>query len=261
MFRKSKRERRERSMKQEGKFVLFTRPEFEAWLNKTKFSRIIKLVQDHHTYVPGYAQFKGDNHFVMLNGMEESHIQRGFDQIAQNLTTFPDGTIAICRNFDIAPAGIKGANMYGLCIENVGNFDKGGDVISEEQKKTIIFLNAVLCKRFNLKPSINTVVYHHWYDLNTGARTNGTGTTKSCPGTNFFGGNTVETAQKYFIPLISEVLKLDNELTLEQAIKILQGKGIIKSPAYWLQNAVEGKACKGDYVQKLIIKFAEAMSK
>jgi hypothetical protein len=81
--------------------------------------------------------------------------------------------------------------------------------MSPEHRDTIVFVNAALCKRFNLNPDPNSIVYHHWYDLKTGKRTNGSGITKTCPGTNFFTGNTVEAAKQAFIPLVVEKL---NEL-------------------------------------------------
>jgi hypothetical protein len=189
-----------------GKFTLFTFGEFYNWLAGKNFIRVIKLVQNHHTYIPGYKHFKGNNHFQMLNGMEQSHLERGFNEIAQNITTFPDGTIAICRSIDKIPAGIKGANQNGICIEHIGSFDANNDNMTEEHRDTIIRLNAALCKKFSLVPSTDTVVYHHWYDLNTGERKNGAGSTKTCPGTAFFGGNTVEAAQANFIPLVSNAL-------------------------------------------------------
>jgi hypothetical protein len=194
-------------MEKQGRFLLMDIAEFETWLNQNHFSRVIKLVQNHHTYIPNYSHFKTNNHFAMIQGMENSHIQRGFSQIAQNLTTFPDGKIAVCRQFDTIPAGIKGANQYGICIENVGCFDTGGDNMSNEQKNTIVKANALLCKKFNLLPGADTIVYHHWYDLNTGLRTGGTGSTKSCPGTAFFGGNTINDALHNFIPLIEAAFK------------------------------------------------------
>lgn len=43
--------------------------------------------------------------------------------------------------------------------------------MSDEQRNAIIKVNALLCKRFSLQPNANTIVYHHWYDLNTGERT------------------------------------------------------------------------------------------
>jgi hypothetical protein len=64
-------------------------------------------------------------------------------------------------------------------------------------------VNALLCREFSLTPSVATIVYHHWFDLVTGLRTDGTGTTKSCPGTAFFGGNSVEAAEEHFTPLVA----------------------------------------------------------
>jgi len=189
-------------MQKQGKFMLMDLDEFASWLEATSFGRVIKLIQNHHTYIPAYAHFKGDNHFALLKGMEASHIERGFSMIAQNLTSFPDGTVAVCRPLDTIPAGIKGANAAGICLEHVGNFDSGGDEMSDKQRETIIGLNALLCREFSLKPSTDTIVYHHWYDLITARRTDGAGTTKTCPGTAFFGGNSVASAHNNLIPLV-----------------------------------------------------------
>ena len=192
--------------KSQGKFVLFDIDEFANWLSSTTISRIVKLVQNHHTFIPSYASFNGNNHFNLLKAMENAHLERGFAEIAQNLTTFPDGTVAVCRSLEKTPAGIFGANTGGICIENVGNFDTGKDVITEQHRNTVIKVNALLCRKFALTPDSNTIVYHHWYDLTSGERTNGTGVTKSCPGTGFFGGNTVANANGNLIPLIVDEL-------------------------------------------------------
>jgi hypothetical protein len=189
-------------MKQQGKFIILTLDEFKKWLQNQRVPRRIKLIQNHHTWLPNYKTFTGRNHFQLLTSMEKSHRERGFAEIAQNFTTFPDGMIGVCRSMDTIPAGIKGANSNGICIEHVGNFDVGGDLMTEVHRKTIIGINAALCDFFDLIPNKETIVYHHWYDLNTGQRTDGTGSTKTCPGTNFFGGNTVAAADKNFIPLI-----------------------------------------------------------
>ena len=193
-------------MKKDGKFILFSLDEFDQWLKETRFNRVITLVQNHHTYIPGYSHFKGNNHFPLLKSMEQSHIERGFDQIAQNLTTFPDGTVAVCRPFERIPAGIKGANTSGICIENLGNFDNGGDTMNDVHRDAIVRTNALLCREFNLTPSTDSIVYHHWYDLTSGKRTDGTGTTKTCPGTAFFGGNSVTSAAAGFVPLVATML-------------------------------------------------------
>lgn len=190
-------------MKIQGKFILVDLNEFKEWLKLQIITRKIELVQQHHTYLPAYKQFKGANHFELCIGMEKSHLERGFAEIGQNFTTFPDGMIMICRNINTIPAGIKGANSTGVCIENLGNFDKNNDTMTPEQKSTIIEMTRALLSHFKLTASDQTVVYHHWYDLTTGKRVDeGKGSTKSCPGTNFFGGNTVADFNAHLLPLL-----------------------------------------------------------
>src|SRR5947207_127163 len=191
---------------QQGKFIVFDLAEFTSLMAALQVSRQIKLIQNHHTYNPSYADFKGSNYFDLLKSMEQSHLQRGFNEIAQNLTIFPDGSVAVCRDFETAPAGIKGANSHGICIENLGNFDAGKNQMTAGQRDTILKTNALLCRKFNLTPNTDSIVFHHWFDLKTGQRTNGTGETKSCPGTGFFGGNTVASSAANFVPLVIQEL-------------------------------------------------------
>lgn len=188
--------------RKQGKFTLFDEAGFTAWLGKQTVSRQITLVQNHHTYIPGYKHFKGDNHFALQQGMERSHLERGFAEIAQHFTTLPDGTVITGRSLEKIPAGIKGANTGAICIEHLGNFDQGGDAMTPAHRAFIIRLNALLCHKFRLAADSNHIVYHHWYDLNSGERKNGTGSTKSCPGSAFFGGNKVANAEANFLPLI-----------------------------------------------------------
>lgn len=195
----------------QDQFILMDRVEFEKWIQQEQITRRIKLIQNHHTAIPSYSNFNGRNHFERLIAMRNYHMQtNGWSDIGQNLTTFPDGTIAVCRSLNVNPAGIKGANTGGICIEHFGNFNLGKDKIHDEHRKSIVFLNAVLCERFTLDVSLDSIVYHHWYDLQTGKRTNGSGLTKTCPGTNFFGGNTPEDAGHNFYPKIEAYMKSRN---------------------------------------------------
>ncbi len=217
-------------MDKDGKFILMNLQEFGQWLNEQNVHRVIGLVQNHHTYEPGYSRFTGDNHFRLLKGMEESHVvDRGFSEIAQNLTSFPDGTVAVCRPFDRIPAGIKGANQTGICLENLGNFDSGRDRMEESQRDAILGINALLCRKFGLAPSDQTIVYHHWYDLNTGRRTGGAGSTKTCPGSAFFGGNSIQSALDDFIPGIEAVLSSLPGVTAPSSPAALKTADVIAS--------------------------------
>ncbi|MCK6641904.1 MAG: N-acetylmuramoyl-L-alanine amidase [Bacteroidia bacterium] len=189
-------------------FTKLSIEEFESWLNKISVARTIKYIQEHHTAIPGYEHFTGSNHFERQKSMRDFHVvERGFSDIAQQFTTFPDGSIVTGRSLEKTPSGIKGFNSHSICIEHFGNFDKGKDEMRKEHAETIVRMTAALCRKFNIPVDTDHVVYHHWFDLNTGKRTNGTGSTKSCPGTAFFGGNTVDDAQNNFIPLVKSALK------------------------------------------------------
>jgi hypothetical protein len=200
-------------MQSNGKFILMTIAEFHNWLLAKQVRRTVTRIQNHHTWSPSYRNFNGTNHFEKLAGMEASHIQRGFSGIAQHFTTFPDGIIGVCRDIEREPAGIKFANSGGICIEHLGNFDEGGDQMTEVHRRTIIKTNALLCYKFELTPTLEHIVYHHWFKLSTGERDGGEGDPqykdhKTCPGTAFFGGNTEEDCTKNFLPLVLDELKL-----------------------------------------------------
>ncbi|MFH7819795.1 peptidoglycan recognition protein family protein [Neobacillus thermocopriae] len=199
-----------------GQHILMTREEFRNWLFNQTFKRKINIIQQHHTWAPSYKHFHGSNHFQLLESMRNYHMTKmGWSNIAQNITTFPDGKIAVSRPFDVAPEGTIGpkANATGLTIENLGNFDAGHDVMTAEQRETIVYLTALLCIKFGLVPSIDTITYHHWWDLRTGERVLDNApdyNVKSCPGTAFFGGNSTTAAKTHFYPLVAK--KIDEIL-------------------------------------------------
>ncbi|MFJ5716902.1 LysM peptidoglycan-binding domain-containing protein [Neobacillus sp. NPDC093127] len=197
----------------QGQYILMTKEEFRNWLFHNQFNRKITLIQHHHTWLPSYKQFYGSNHFKLLKSMENFHIrERKWKNIAQNITTFPDGKIAVSRPFNSAPEGSIGikANITGIAIENIGNFDIGHDVMTKEQKETIVEITALLCLRFGLTPSIDSITYHHWWDLKTGERVLDNApeyNVKTCPGTGFFGGNSTTSAKNHFYPLVSRKMQ------------------------------------------------------
>lgn len=101
-----------------------------------------------------------------------------------------------------SPACIFGFNSSSICIENVGNLDIGKDTMTAAQKETIVKLTTLLAIKFNIPINTDRIVYHHWFNLASGERNNGTGGNKSCPGTAFFGGNKVADCQANFLPLV-----------------------------------------------------------
>ncbi len=78
--------------------------------------------------------------------------------------------------------------------------------MTNEQKQSIVGVTAMLCERFNIPVNTDFIVYHHWFDLSSGVRNNGKKNNKSCPGSNFFGGNKVADCQNNFIPLVESVI-------------------------------------------------------
>ncbi len=177
--------------------------EFEQWIKNIKVARTILRIQQHHTFVPSYALFTGSNHFERQQAMKRHHVtHNGWADIGQHFTIFPDGSILTGRSMENSPACITGQNANCICIENLGDFDLGKDQMTSQQSDAIVAVTAALCSRFNIGVNSNSIVYHHWFDLNSGARNNGTKNNKSCPGTNFFGGNKVADCEANFLPLV-----------------------------------------------------------
>ena len=195
-------------------FIKMSISEFESWIDSLRVARTVLYVQHHHTYSPDYKLFKGENHFELQKGMKNYHVfTNGWLDLGQHFTIFPDGTVMTGRSLETTPACIFGNNSHSICIENLGNFDAGGDVMTTEQAKSILRVTAALCKKYNIPVDTSRIVYHHWFNLSNGDRNNGTGSNKSCPGTNFFGGNKVDDlAEKLLKYNVDEVLYAEHEL-------------------------------------------------
>lgn len=194
--------------------------EFETWISNLRVARTVLHIQEHHTWNPSYINFKGNNHFDLQQGMKSYHVgHNGWMDIGQHFTTFPDGTILTGRSLESTPACILGFNTNAICIENLGDFDLGKDVMTVEHKNTIVRITAALCKKFGIAVNSDNVVYHHWFNLTTGVRNNGSGNNKTCPGTNFFGGNKVENCNQNFLPLVSTALNGEAPQPAQNIIK------------------------------------------
>lgn len=189
-------------------FTLMTVSEFEKWIKTVSVSRSITLLQVHHTWSPSFVQFNGSNHFTLQQNMKNYHVNScGYADIAQNFTVFPDGTIMTGRSLNLNPAGVYGANTNGICVEHLGNFDKGGDVMPAVMKNAIVRIYAAMANRFKINPETG-IRYHGWYTASgTYLGTyNSSRSCKTCPGTNWFGGNTRASYDANFKPLIKKAM-------------------------------------------------------
>ena len=222
--------------------------EFKKHIDGLKVTRKIKLIQLHHTYSPSDKHFTGDNHLTLQNNMRNYHIKsNGWSDIGQQFTVFPDGKICTGRDINVTPAGIKGANSNGICIECMGNFDKNGDTMTEAQKNAIVAVCRILLDKFGLNAKTG-VTYHAWWtsggtflDTYIAGRS-----CKTCPGTNFFGGNTRDAYENHLIPLIEDYGKVENDIILKPVTEIndivweLTNAGITTNGELW------SKKCKED---------------
>ncbi|MFE4524758.1 hypothetical protein ACFRCQ_22070 [Cytobacillus firmus] len=97
----------------------------------------------HHTWKPNHDNFNGKNHEKVQNGMRNFHMKtNGWDDIAQHVSLFPDGTFLTGRNFGKQPVSIKGFNGSGnripFACEMVGDFDIGEDKLEGKQRDAIL---------------------------------------------------------------------------------------------------------------------------
>jgi hypothetical protein len=176
-------------------FTKLSLAEFGNWLSAQRVGRTILKIQQHHTYIPSYQHFNGSNHFEMQRSMRNTHMNiNRWSEIAQHFTIFPDGTILTGRSLEDTPAGIVGQNTHAICLEHIGFFDRNKDEMTPEQRESIVKVTALLCQKFNLPVNTNSIIYHHWFS------------SKSCPGTNFFGGNKRVDCETHFLPLVKQAL-------------------------------------------------------
>ncbi|WP_297131632.1 peptidoglycan-binding protein [Terrisporobacter sp.] len=184
-------------------FIMFDNiNEFENWLRKQKITRKISKLQVHHMGAPDYSCWKTDEHFRRQNNLRSFHKNNsGFSDIAQHFSIFPDGKIMTGRSLNSNPAGISGWNTGAVCVEIYGNFDYGKDIMTKEQRESVIACYAIMCKVFNLTPSESTIRPHAWFKSDgTYLGTYRVGQSrKTCPGTNFMGyGNTKEAFKNFY---------------------------------------------------------------
>ena len=204
---------------QNGFTLLETEKEFKEWLDKQHPTRKITRLQVHHMALPDYSTWNGTDKRVYGNNRELGRTKAldsygkttwnspdGYGHyIAQHFSIFPNGKITTGRNLNSTPIGIAGWNTNAICVEIYGNFDKGCDIMTKEQKKAVIFVFALLAEKFGI-PRISTYIRPHAWFTSSG---NYLGdyiagkSRKTCPGTNFMGfGNSRKAFENNFYPLL-----------------------------------------------------------
>ncbi len=219
-------------MKTKSGFTLLENiSELKTWLGKQSVSRSITRLQVHHMALPDYAcwksdQKKADPHLtrtINLNSYGKttwgSNDGTG-KYIAQHFNVFPDGKITTGRSLNSNPIGISGWNSNAICVEIYGNFDKGQDTMTAAQKEAVIALFGELCKKFKLTPSSNTIRYHAWFTSGGSYLGNYVAgkSRKTCPGTAFFGGNTMSAFNANFLPAVKNYINNGSTVAPPQKI-------------------------------------------
>ena len=192
-------------MKTQGGFTLLeNEKDVKNWLAKQKVSRTITRLQVHHMDAPSYSTWEktdkkvfSEPHFGRTKSLDSygkstwgSAASDGHGHhIAQHFNVFPDGKITTGRNLNSTPIGIRGWNDHAICIEIYGCFDKGHDKMTVAQKKAVIYLYGLLCKRFDISVNTTHIRPHCWFTYSGTylGKYNASRSAKTCPGTAFWG--------------------------------------------------------------------------
>ncbi|MBD1373267.1 N-acetylmuramoyl-L-alanine amidase [Hazenella sp. IB182357] len=201
---------------------------FINWLQGKQTAHITE-VHVHHTFKPSHQNFNGRNHLALQNGMRRYHLNKGWRDIAQHITIFPDGHIVTGRNINVPPASATGwndsdqDNRHPFMFEMIGNFDMGFDRLEGKQLETAIHITKYF---YNKKAGIR---FHNQLLINGKSP-------KSCPGTSI-GYQWFVGLVKGFTPTIPnttipnysspkkplmQFLKLTNPYTKNDSVKAVQ---------------------------------------
>ena len=139
-------------------FHELTLEQFETMVDEFPWRRKITEVHVHHTFRPSHADFAARPGVQAIEGMFRFHTEeRGFSDIAQHVTIDPRGRIWTGRNWNAAPASATGFNGNAsagpFMFEMIGNFDRGQDPWSGDQRDAAIRVIAKIQQRSGLPPS------------------------------------------------------------------------------------------------------------
>ena len=166
----------------------------------------------HHTCSPSHKDFNGTNYQKLQDNMRAYHIrERGWKDIGQHLTLFPDGNFLTGRPFKQIPASIKGfngtVNKIPLAVEMLGNFNVGQDAFEGKQRDAILGL----AKWFHDK---GRYVRFHRENAAT-----------DCPGTLLDKDKFMDAVMAYGVPTFTDVRGHWAESYIYDVAGVMQGYG------------------------------------
>ena len=145
------------------RFAVLTTEELIDYCNEFNWTRKPREIHVHHTWRPRHEDFNGSNHKSLQKGMRNYHMNNlGWRDIGQDLSLAPDGKWILGRDFNTSPVSIPGRNYLGFAIEMIGNFDKGGDDFTGDQKEAMYSFMNYLMPMFGI-----SYVFHRDYSYKT----------------------------------------------------------------------------------------------
>jgi hypothetical protein len=157
----------------------------ETFVGKVKFPE----VHVHGTWKPSIANFRKYPGEHYMQSMYQTHMSRGFGDIAQHATIDPDGFIWDGRSLLKYPASATGYNdsddgdsrSHPFMFEMIGNFDVGQEKLEGAQLRTAVGLTSAVVDLFG-----STIKFHR-------EMTN----LKTCPGSGISKAEFVAQVKRY----------------------------------------------------------------
>lgn len=195
--------------------------QFINWLKNVEVTSKIIGTHVHHTYSPSHKDFKGNNHKALQDGMRNYHMKdRGWSDIGQHITIFPDGKIMTGRDINRMPASATNYNgsdaSHPFMFEMIGNFDKGNDKLEGKQLESAI----EICRYFG------NVIFHRECLINGVSP-------KTCPGTGI--------DKTWFMNLVNGTNTQPSPTPSNKIYKVQVGAFTIKENAEKLKKELEAK--------------------
>lgn len=131
--------------------VSLPRDSFASHINKEPADRKVEEIILHHTYQPAIKNYKGQE---IINSMVKFHVENNnWSYAGWHFMISPDGLIWTGRPININWTGVTGYRNQAISVTLLLNGDE--ELPTDEQRKSLVTVINVLCKRFNIDPKYN----------------------------------------------------------------------------------------------------------